>query len=179
MLKRPSSQKRGPGKEHIELPLVPIMDTFVTLIVFLVAATALLSVTLIDIPVPLVSTTPKKLNKKPLSLTVTINDSGLRLYSPFRLIRSKFIAKKGEEYDTIGFHEALLVIKRNFPAEKQLVFMPAQVVKYEDIIKLMDASRSIERGDPSLYSKDENNEDIVVTELFPEIVFGNILGGGS
>ena len=179
MLKRPSSQKRGPGKEQIELPLIPVMDALVTLIVFLVAATALLAVTLIDVPVPLVSSAPKKLNKKPLSLTVTINDSGLRLYSPFRLIRSKFIAKKGEEYDTLEFHEALLAIKRKFPAEKQLVFMPAQVVKYEDIVKLMDASRRIEKGDLSLYSKDEDNEDIVVTELFPEVVFGNILGGGS
>ena len=181
MLRRPSNQaqSRGSRKEQIELPLVPMMDAFVTLIVFLVAATALLAVTLIDVPVPLVSSSPKKLNKKPLSLTVTINESGLRLYSPFQLIKARFIPRQAEGYDTIGFHEELLAIKRRFPAEKQLIFMPSQAVKYEDIIKLIDASRSIGKGDPPLYSKDEDNQDIVVTDLFSEIVFGNILGGRS
>jgi hypothetical protein len=53
MLRKPSQRRRSKGIQEIDLPLVPIMDAFVTLIAFLLMATSLLAVTLIDTPVPI------------------------------------------------------------------------------------------------------------------------------
>ena len=48
MLRRPSQRRSSKGVQEIDLPLVPIMDAFVTLIAFLLLVTSLLAVTLID-----------------------------------------------------------------------------------------------------------------------------------
>ncbi len=193
MLRRPSSQRRTRTKEDIELLLVPILDTFVTLIAFLLAATSLLSVTLIDTPVPVVSATPPEIKQKPLSLTIKIELDRFVLSSPFNRIRKQNIDRVGDDQDFVKLHDALLAIKGKYPYEKQIVLMPSPTMEYEDIVKVMDASRRIEEGDPSLYVKeavkDEFGEEIrdksgsvvqedrIVTDLFPEVVFGNILGG--
>lgn len=193
MLRRPSSQRRSKSKDELELPLVPILDTFVTLIAFLLMATSLLAVTLIDTPVPVVSATPPKIKQKPLSLTVQIELDRFQISSPFGRIKAQRIDRTGDEQDYIQLHDALLAIKNQYPHEKQIVLMPGPLVEYEDIVKVMDASRKINEGDPSLYVKEEikdeegnvlvdengnpTKEDRLVTDLFPEVVFGNILGG--
>ncbi len=193
MLRRPSSQRRSKSKDELELPLVPILDTFVTLIAFLLMATSLLAVTLIDTPVPVVSATPPKDKRKPLSLTVQIELDRFRVYSPFGRIKAQRIDRTGEDIDFANLHDALIPIKNQYPGEKQIVLMPGPLVEYNDIVKVMDAARAINEGDPSLYVKevvkdeegndlkDENGnvakEDRLVTDLFPEVVFGNILGG--
>lgn len=193
MLRRPSSQRRSRAKDDLELPLVPILDTFVTLIAFLLMATSLLAVTLIDTPVPVVSATPPETKQKPLSLTVKIELDRFELSSPFGRIKQQRIDRTGEDQDFIRLHDALLVVKNQYPHEKQIVLMPGPTVEYDDIVKVMDSARKIGEGDTPLYVKeavkdesgeeirDENGniaqEDRVVTDLFPEVVFGNILGG--
>lgn len=159
-----------------ELPLVPIMDAFVTLIAFLLMATSLLAVTLIDTPVPLVSSNPPD-NKRPLSLTIRVEEDRLLIESPFNLIQRQEIPRTDQAYNLTKLHDVLLEIKNKFPDEKQVVLMPTPTTKYDDLIQIMDASRKITEGDPPLYRKDENGQDQVVTDLFPDVVFGNVLGG--
>lgn len=185
MLRRPSSQRRNSAKGEMELPLVPILDTFVTLIAFLLMATSLLAVTLIDTPVPLVSATPPETKEKPLSLTVDVEMDHFEIYSPFGRVKRQRIERKGEDEDFLKLRDALLSIKNDFPFEKQLVLMPGPLVEYEVLVKVMDASREISETDPSLYVKEtvkaedgtESQQDRLVKDLFPEVVFGNILGG--
>lgn len=176
MLKRPSARRRTRGEGTAELPLVPIMDAFVTLIAFLLMVTSLLSVTLIDTPVPIVSAEPPS-KERPLALTVTIQEDMLKIESDTRLIPSQQIPRVEAGYDLEKFHNALLEIKKKFPAEKQVVFKPSGVVKYDDIIQLMDASRQFAKTDETLYVKGEGGVDKVETNLFPNVVFGNIISG--
>ena len=177
MLRRPSSQRRARGNKSLEeLPLVPIMDAFVTLIAFLLMATSLLAVTLIDTPVPVVSSQPPE-NKRPLSLTVHLEQDGLRLESPFGHIPRTEIPRTEQTYDLVKFHDLLLGIKNKFPQEKQIILMPSATTEYNDIVLVMDAARQIREADPPLYIKDAQGQDVVVTDLFNDVVFGNILGG--
>ncbi len=160
----------------IDLPLVPIMDAFVTLIAFLLMATSLLAVTLIDTPVPIVAEAPPS-DKKPLALTVTIQEDTLKIESDTRLVPSQQIPRVGESYDVEKFRTALLGIKKKFPLERQIVFKPTGIVKYDDIIKLMDACREFNKTDETLYVKGEGGVEKVETQLFPDVVFGNIISG--
>lgn len=177
MLRRPSSQRRGQGRRHLEeLPLVPIIDAFVTLVAFLLMVTSLLAVTLIDTPVPVVSSAPPD-TKRPLSLTVFLEQDRLRIESPFGHIPRTEIPRTEQAYDLVKFHDVLLGVKNKFPQEKQIILMPSATTEYNDIVQVMDAARQIRPADPPLYVKDDKGQDVVVTDLFSDVVFGNILGG--
>ena len=108
MLRRPSSQRRSRDKDDLELPLVPILDTFITLIAFLLMATSLLAVTLIDTPVPVVSASPPKIKQKPLSLTVKIELDRFNISSPFGKFRARRIDRTGDDRDFDQLHDVLL-----------------------------------------------------------------------
>lgn len=179
MLKSPSHRRRSKGTEDAELPLVPIMDAFVTLIAFLLLATSLLSVTLIDTPVPVVSNMPDdKKDDKPLMLTLKMTPEELSLSSAFRRIPEQKFPKIDKGYDLDKLHEALVAIRQQFQNEKTIVFMPAAEIKYDEIIQVMDAVRLLAKTDPPFYVKDEKDGvDKPDEYLFPAVVFGNVLSG--
>ncbi len=177
MLRRPSTRRRSKSQEQIELPLVPIMDAFVTLIAFLLMATSLLSVTLIDTPVPIMSTLQDDSKEKPLTLTVKVTDDGIKLTSAFKLIPEQDFPKTGKDYEYDKFHEALIAIKTKFPKDRKIIFMPSGTVSYNDLVQLMDASRKLKKTEPTLYVTGEGGVQKAETDLFPEVVFGNIVSG--
>ncbi len=178
MLKRPSHRRKSRGTGDLELPLVPIMDAFVTLIAFLLLATSLLAVTLIDTPVPVVSNLPDENKEKPLMLTLKILPEEIQLSSAFNKIPQQKFPKVDKGYDLEKLHEALVAVRTQFPKEKVLVFMPTGDIKYDDIVQIMDASRLLLKTDPPFYFTDEKDGvDKPDQYLFPNVVFGNVLSG--
>jgi biopolymer transport protein ExbD len=177
-MRRPSKRRSGKGTEEIDLPLVPILDAFVTLIAFLLLATSLLAVTLIDTPVPVVSNEKEDPPKKPLALTLKIDQDVLILSSSFNRIQPQKFPKVEKNYDTAKLHDALLKIRQQFPTETSIVYMPAADVKYDDLVQLMDATRLLSKTDPTLPNvKDKDGVDRVPVFLFPTVVFGNVISG--
>lgn len=189
MFRRPSKRRRSHGSEEFELPLVPLMDTMVTLIAFLLMATALLAVTLVDTPLPIVSNNPPA-KEKPLSLTIKISPERYRVESAFSYFRPKDIPRVEEQQDLQQLHDFLVELKLKHPTERQLILMPEDTVKYEEIVKVMDATREFKEGEDETlftYQRDENGEfvldengnriEVIENWLFPNVVFGNILGG--
>lgn len=177
MLKRPSSRRRSRGTTEIDLPLVPIMDAFVTLIAFLLLATSLLAVTLIDTPVPVVSSMPDDNKEKPLALTLTIEQEQIKLSSGSNRIKPQVFPKIEKDYAFDKIHEALIPIKQQFQKEQSIVFMPVGEVKYDDLVKLMDSVRLLLKTDPPFFTKDETGMDKPETYLFANVVFGNVVSG--
>ena len=179
MLRRPSQRRSSKGIQEIDLPLVPIMDAFVTLIAFLLLVTSLLAVTLIDTPVPVVSNVPDdEKPDKPLALQLRIDQDMLTLSSAFRRIPEQKFPKVDKGYDLQKLHEALIAIRQQFPKEKNIVFMPAADVKYDDLVQLMDATRLLTKTDPAMPTfKDKDGVDRVDSFLFPTVVFGNVISG--
>ena len=179
MLRRPSHRRSGKGTQEIDLPLVPIMDAFVTLIAFLLLASSLLAVTLIDTPVPVVSSeSPKDDNKKPLALQLEIKADALILSSAFHRIPEQKFPKVEKGYDVEKLHAALLTIRPQFPEENNIVFKPSADVKYDDLVQLMDAVRLLAKTDPAMPTvKDKDGVDRVNPYLFPTVVFGNVISG--
>lgn len=179
-MKRPSLRRRSRGIEEIDLPLVPIMDAFVTLIAFLLMATSMLAVTLIDTPVPILSSLPDDSKAKPLTLSVRISTRELKIESPFNLIQAITIPIVDNTGHYDKFHESLLGVKKKFPLEKKIIFFPSADVKYDDIVQLMDASRELFKTDETLFVADAaTGVNKPLTELFPEVIFGNIVSGSG
>jgi biopolymer transport protein ExbD len=177
-MKRPSQRRSRKGNQEIDLPLVPIMDAFVTLIAFLLLATSMLAVTLIDTPVPVVSNVPDdKKPDKPLALTLSITQDALTLSSAFRRIPEQKFPKVELGYELDKLHEALIAIRQQFPTENSVVFMPVGDVKYNDLVQLMDSVRLLTKTDPAFTVKSPEGVEKTDTFLFPNVIFGNVISG--
>lgn len=180
MLKRPSQRRRSHGTQEVDLPLVPIMDAFVTLIAFLLLATSMLAVTLIDTPVPIVSSVPDDNKKdKPLALTLEIAEDSLKLSSAFRKIQPQAFPKIDKNYDLDKLHEALVAIRKQFPNEKSITFQPQAEIKYNDLIAIMDATRLFLKTDETLFVTGDDGISKPDPFLFQGVLFGNVMSGSG
>jgi biopolymer transport protein ExbD len=180
VFKRPSSRRKSDSSELIELNLVPILDTMVTLIAFMLFTMSFYAFVSIETPFPTLSTRQmeEKLNQKPLQLTLSLSEKEAEIWSPFERIPARKIPHLDEgKPDTMAIHQALLEIKRQFPLETQIVVAPFQGASYDVLIAVMDAVRTLDKADPPIFSRNpDTGNDEQVRALFPEIVFGNLLG---
>ncbi|MBI3534512.1 MAG: biopolymer transporter ExbD [Deltaproteobacteria bacterium] len=179
MFKRPSSRKRKP-RHQIFLNLVPIIDTMVVLIGFLLFTMAFLVLVSMDSPFPTINPQDiaKKLLEKPLQLTVTLRESEVEIWSPFQKITPKKIPNiMPGQPDIKSIHNTLVEVKQKFPAENKIVLVPFAGTNYETIIAVMDGMRLLEKIDPVFFAKNPRNGiDEQIRFLFPEVIFGNLLG---
>jgi biopolymer transport protein ExbD len=179
MFKRPSSRRKS-GTEGVQLNLVPILDTMVTLIGFMLYTMSFLAIVSIQSPLPQASQkdVEEKLKEKPLQLTVTLREGEAEIWSPFDKIKAKTIAYTSPgQPDVKALHEALLEVKREFPAETKVVVVPFGGATYDVLINVMDSMRGVDASDPPIYfHNDKTNADEVVKTLFPDVIFGNLLG---
>ncbi len=179
MLKRPTSRRRGQA-EQIQLNLVPILDAMVTLIAFLLFTMSFLSLSSIETPFPEASAqnNEQKLKEKPLQLTVSVREKNVEIWSPFNRLASQTIPSNDEgNPDTLRIHEALIRIKEKFPDELSVVIAPHSGLNYDLLVLVMDAVRTVEATDPPLFRKNPaTGIDEPIKTLFPNVIFGNLLG---
>lgn len=179
MFKRPTSRRKSKG-EQIELNLVPILDTMVTLIAFVLFSMSFLSLASIESPFPEASAKDiqEKLKEKPLQLTLTLNQNEAEIWSPFDRIAPRTIAHIQDGLpDTRAIHEALIAVKQQHPRETKIVIVPHAAANYDTLISVMDAMRTLDPTDPPLFMKNEaTGNDELISTLFPEVIFGNLLG---
>ena len=185
MFKRPSSRRRASkGKaETVELNLVPMMDALVTMIAFMLFTLSFLNIVSIESPVPIASSrdVEKKLDEKPLQLTLSVRDQESEIWSPFeRIAPSRIQNLPDGSPDIVAIHDKLVEIKQKFPRESKIVFVPNTKVTYDVLIAVMDSLRMMTPTDPPIFLKNEaTGIDEPLKSLFPEVIFGNLLGGGE
>jgi len=157
-----------------------MLDALVTLIGFLLFSMSFLSLVHIETAKPEVSPeqVEKQLQEKPLQLTVSLRENESEIWSPFEKIRNRTIPNTSEGMpDTRLIHDALIEIKRDFLNEEKVVLVPSAGTSYDILIAVMDSLRNLEPTDPPLFRKNrETGNEEPVRQLFPEVVFGNLLG---
>lgn len=128
-----------------------------------------------DIPM-ISSAPPPKDQKKPLALTLTIKKDRLTLSSgiPSKVIKT-FNKISPDQYDLVSLHDFLVQVKIKNTHEDSIIFEPIVDLTYDELIKIMDSVRVLEKTDEAIYTKDKDGVDIRVKALFQKIVFGNIL----
>ncbi len=182
MLKRPSTRRRTLPRE-VQINLIPMMDALVTMIAFLLYTMAFLSFSMIESPLPIVSSevNQSQLKDKVLQLTVTLNDKDALIWSPFDLIPQTHIAHRADgSVDVLKLHEELIKIKQKFPNENKVVLVPKSSTSYDTIVTVLDATRNLDKTDTVISMKNEKTGvQEQVKALFPEVIFGNLLGGNE
>jgi biopolymer transport protein ExbD len=181
MFRKPSSRRKSHAG-GFELNLVPILDTMVTLIGFLLFTTSFLALVHIESILPGAPAPdpnhPKEPQKPPtrlLQLTAMIRQNEVEILSPSQLVPAKKFPHIDAKMDLKGLREHLLSIKQQFPKEKTLVLMPEIQVPYDHLIQFMDHVRLFEATDSAIFVKNEQTGvDEQVKEFWSNLVFGNL-----
>jgi biopolymer transport protein ExbD len=151
----------------------------VTLIGFLLFTTSFLSIVNVESTFPEANKNlENSLKEKPLQLTLSLGEKEAEIWSPFDRIQPKKIPNtEPGQPDLKAIHESLIEIKKGFPQESKLVLIPNAASNYDTLISVMDSARMLDAGDPPIFAKNaQTGTDEAVKNLFPEIIFGNLLG---
>lgn len=175
MLRPPTRRIKKRANEALNL--VSILDAIFIFIFFLLMSAQFIKIYEISSDVPIISNSPPpKEDKKPLALTLIIENNQLVLASgvPQRTLK-RFGKVNEEDYDTEALRDFLINLKKSNLQEKTIIFEPRIDLTYEALIKIMDSVRMFRKTDESIYYKDQDGNDVKVESLFEQIIFGNLL----
>jgi biopolymer transport protein ExbD len=175
MIRIPSSRKRA--KPEHKLNLVPIMDSVFIFIFFLLMSASFLQIYEIGSDVPIVSDAePPKDQKNPLALTLTAGRNELTLSRgiPSRSVQS-FKRQADGEFNYEELHNVLVDMKKQYVDENTIIFEPVGDITYEEIVKIMDAVRMLNKTDDAIFKRNKEGLDEKVKDLFNKIIFSNLM----
>ena len=173
-----------------ELNLVPIMNLVTILIPFLIMAAQFVQLAVIDSTLPAIGTpqpSDEKPDKPPLNLSLAITDRGITIMGADAVLhpegapptaegearpptvpcKSGGVCTNVDDYKWEELTKKLSEIKTVYPDESDanVILVPDNQVKYEILVKTMDASRD---------NPKDKTEDDKARLLFPNVV---IAGG--
>lgn len=157
-------------KEATEVNLIPIMNLFVALIPFLLLAAAFYHVGVIPTSLPSQTEESSSVANEDIAVTVNllIEAETIKLTVSNAVLSEEVLAalavsipKQKEGFDLPSLSQALAAIKTKFPKSDTVVVLPTDNVKYDVVIKVLDASRE--------QSITQNGKDIKIP-LFPVVV---------
>lgn len=175
MLKVPSSRKRK--KPEGKLNLIPIMDSIFIFIFFLLMSASFLKIYEIGSDVPIISDSePETKDKNPLALTLKIDTQEMTLARgiPSQTIRS-FTRQADGQFNLEELHAVLVDLKKQHLNENSIIFEPVGDLTYDDIVRIMDAVRKLNKTDEAIYRTNKDGVDEKLKELFSKIIFANMM----
>ena len=155
----------------VYLNLTPLMDVMSNILFFLLSAfgASAVAVFSVTVPVDATSETSDAPAEDKVTVTMRADSTGVTLgcQDPMKLpdelkICSQRIGKKAGAYDLPGINGALKTIKEKFPGASSVIFVPDDDIKYQTLVKLLDAARDFKKGDKKL-------------PLFPEVVMSSLV----
>ena len=164
MSSRHSLRRKHPAAE---LNITAFMNLMVVLVPFLLMTAVFSHITILDLNLPPPGQQDANQPKKPpFELRVTIRKNGLVLSDNQRGL-IKRIPQRKNEHNFALLKQTLKQIKARFPDKTALTILSEQNTRYDDLIQVMDTSRSYQ----TLYEGEQ-----VYAELFPDISIGDAPG---
>ena len=160
MAKRSRIRRKHPA---VELNITAFMNLMVVLVPFLLMTAVFSHITILDLNLPPPGSESKQPKKPPFELRLTIRSKMLVL-SDNRGGLIKRIPQKNKAHDYVLLKQTLKQIKARFPDKTALTILAQQNTQYDELIQVMDASRSYQ----TLYQGEQ-----VYAELFPNISIGD------
>ncbi len=139
-------QRPSKAVEETELNIVPVMNTFLILIPFLVSMAVFAHVAIIPVNLPPDAGMGKGAGKKDLKLTVAVARDGFRLALGEELLDS--LGLKGETFDYEGLRASLARIRPNLQQQDQAIVAVSDGIVFDQVVQIMDAAR--EGGFPKI-----------------------------
>ncbi len=177
-------KRRKKNPDGFEINVTPMLDMFSVLIAFLLLTAVFSSTGQIRVEVPFLSSKPpppqEELEKKDeKSATVTVDNAVVKL-EVSTTASSRSLESKEYPIDDKGlddFQARLYQLRSEDPKFDKVTVMTELEVKYENLIKVMDAMRELKPGRQPIPYPSGVKPPIGVDPgaLIPKIVLGNVI----
>ncbi len=148
-------------KEPQELNITAFMNLMVVLVPFLLISAVFSQVTILQLNLP-TSAALSEADKKKIRIEVVVREKSIEIGDGRRLIKRIRNTDKG--YNVRQMSKVLLAIKKRYPTKKDAIILLEPEIKYDVLVKLMDAIGSAEVI---------QGLDVQRIELFPKISIGD------
>ncbi|MDM4768822.1 biopolymer transporter ExbD [Solimonas sp. SE-A11] len=153
----------------VHLNIVSLIDVFAVLVFFLLVSSSLaaarLNVISLNLPSPDRTVTPQQQEKQPL--TVTLRKTELVVSSSGG---TRTLANTPQGYNIQALSDLLVEVKKSDPSEQSINVLLEPDTPYDDLVKVMDASR---------ITPAEARASGLPHELFPQISIGDAPVNGA
>jgi len=160
-----------------KLNLTPIMDAVFIIIFFLLTSVNFVKIMEIGSDVPIISENdPPPEDKNPLALQLVVKENEIELMRGLNQVLVAKYQRTGEgQYDLAALHDQLVNFKREKATEESIIITPEWDISYEELVKVMDTVRLLEKTDEAIFRKDKDGIDVKVETLFSKILFSNLM----
>lgn len=164
----------------IELNIMPFIDVFSLLNTFLLMSAVFLSVGILEVQIPFLTTTPPEKNPDERVLDVKIDMSKDKVEVTAAFTKPPINEQKKEfkitKDDIVSLHKFLVEIRRNNPDTDKVSFFSDDDVIWKDMAHVLDAVKVRQAGDPVFVTKGTDVEKAVAAEfLFPKVVMASVM----
>jgi biopolymer transport protein ExbD len=161
MSSRTRSRRKHPA---VELNITAFMNLMVVLVPFLLMTAVFTHITILDLNLPKPgSQQSKDIKDPPFELRITIRKEALILSdNKGGLIKKIDSLNNGHNYGLLK--QVLKQVKARFPDKTNLTILSEQDTFYDDLIQVMDSTRSFSTM---------HEGELVQAELFPDISIGD------
>ena len=171
--------RAGPGRyRKKKIPMVKpnlngVMDAIFIFIFFLLMSANFTKVFELPSDVPIAS--PEMPKDKPLALTLKIEASSVQVFTgvPSRFMKS-FDRLPDGAYDLPALKQYMIEMKKRHPNENTVLVEPVVDLSYEELVKVIDAARILQKTDEAIFVKDKDGMDVRLKRIFNNVVFTNI-----
>jgi biopolymer transport protein ExbD len=151
-----------------KLNLIPILDAIFIFIFFLLMSAQFIDIYELDSDAPITSTTDQlPPDKKPLNLTVELSKNKIVIKTGIDGIIHKTVNFK----NLSEYNKTLRELKKQYPKENSAILKPARHFQYENIVKVIDQTRSITEQNVFITAVDNQNRKYPSKVLFDKIIF--------
>ena len=175
MIRVPTARRRR--KSEAKLNLNPIMDAVFIFIFFLLMSANFIKIMEIGSDVPIISEKdPPPPQKEPLALQVVVRENEIDLLrGTTPQLVEKYKRQGDGKYDLAALHARLIDLKKRHVNEETIILSPEWEIGYEELVRVMDTLRLIEKTDEAIFRRNKEGLDEKVETLFSKIIFSNLM----
>lgn len=171
----------GVGPESPELNIMPFIDIFSMLNTFLLVSAAFVGLGILEVQIPFLSNSSevKEPPSRSFNIRVDVADAEIKVTSewteqPFEKSVKTF---KVDAADIELFHQEMIALRTKVPENDKVTVFSDDTVKYEILIKAIDAIKSMREKEPplALPNADEIKRQGRDRYLFEKVVIGSVI----
>ena len=152
---------RATKKEPPELDITTFLNLMVVLVPFLLITAVFSRITIMELDMPAGAAGP--VDKPKVTIEVIIRESGLEIANGQGVVAK--IPNMEDKYDIPKLSDYLVKIKRNYPEKTDATILIEPEIKYDLMVKVMDAVRSAELLEAGM-------KEVEKFVLFPDMSLG-------
>ncbi|RYZ58857.1 MAG: hypothetical protein EOP07_05720 [Proteobacteria bacterium] len=177
--KKRRGQNSGAGPEAPELNVMPFIDVFSMLNIFLLVSASFLGLGILEVQIPFLSNSPdvKDEPKRSYSIRVDLEEtkvkvSGLWTEAPEDKTEKEFTY---DDADIVKFHQQMIDLRVKVPENDKVTVYADNTVKYEQLIKVIDSIKTLKEKEPPLNLPGQDEKKGNRNFIFEKVIIGSVI----